>query len=140
MENSDQIIADSNVLEMDIPFINFVKERLTESQQILFVNNYIAYLNYDQQKDFIIQLDDKLSEKFGHSNIINAKKALEEHFEADLDYVVQGDNNGKQNILLNIQTFKQCFMMANTMEAKEFRTYYSKLSHVFFEYMSTMDN
>ena len=37
--------------------LNKIKEKFNEEQQKLFVSSFYCYLNYDKNKDFVIDLD-----------------------------------------------------------------------------------
>ena len=37
--------------------LNKIKEKFTEEQQKLFVSSFYCYLNYDKNKDLVIDLD-----------------------------------------------------------------------------------
>lgn len=50
-----------------------IKETFTESQQQLFISSFYCYLNYNQTKYFVIDLDD-IWKWVGFSQKVNAKK------------------------------------------------------------------
>ena len=37
--------------------LNKIKEKFNEEQQKLFVSSFYCYLNYDKNKDFVVDLD-----------------------------------------------------------------------------------
>lgn len=95
--------------------LNKIKKQFTDTQQQLFISSFYCYLNYDQTKDFIIDLDN-IWQWLGFSQKAMAKRSLEKNFTMDLDYKIllchtadqdsmHGGHN-KQIIYLNIKTFK----------------------------------
>lgn len=117
--------------------INKIKEHFTETQQQLFVSSFYCYLNYSQTADFIIDLDN-VWKWLGYCNKANAKIVLERNFTKDKDYKClllrsqdqkkegRGGHN-KDNILLNIKTFKLFCLKADTEKANDIHEYYVKL-------------
>jgi hypothetical protein len=114
-----------------------VKENFTESQQRLFVSSFYCFLNYNQTTDFVIDLDD-VWKWLGFSQKVNSKKVLERNFVIDIDYKVmlcrsqeqtkegRGGCN-KEQIMLNVKTFKLFCIKAGTSKADEIHEYFVKL-------------
>jgi phage anti-repressor protein len=100
----------------------------TEEQRI-FVNSFYAYLNNHPTEDFVIDLD--IVYKFiGFTNKGNFKRLLEKNFSEGTDYQIvflpkEKNSTGRPNetIMLNVDTFKNICMIANTQQAKVIRTY-----------------
>ena len=66
--------------------LNKIKEKFTEEQQKLFVSSFYCYLNYDKNKDFVIDLDN-VWKWLGFSQKIKGKNLLEKIFILDKDYI-----------------------------------------------------
>lgn len=135
-------------------FINKIKENFTETQQQLFVSSFYCYLNYNQTTDFVIDLDN-VWKWLGFSQKAMAKRCLQKNFIIDKDYKVlfcqsaeqknetisllnlqvkqknetRGGHN-KENILLNIRTFKLFCIKAGTEKANEIHEYFVKLEEI----------
>ena len=76
-----------------------------------------------------------------------AKKILEKHFIADIDYKIllrqlaeQHGGLNKEHIMLNIKTFKKMCMKANTKKADEIHDYFIKLENILHEVMNEESN
>lgn len=136
--------------EYQTKLIDKIKETFTNDQQQLFVASFYSYLNYDSKTEFIINLDD-IWKWCGFSRKDNAKRVLEKHFIENIDYKkaapqncgagFQDDNDknlggaglNKENILLNINTFKKFCLKAGTKKADEIHDYYLKLEELMHE-------
>jgi hypothetical protein len=119
--------------------LNKIKEQFNNTQQQLFISSFYCYLNYDQTKDFIIDLDNIWS-WLGFSQKAMAKRSLEKNFILDLDYKIllcksadqdsmHGGHN-KEIIMLNIKTFKLFCIKSSTKKANEIHEYYIKLEQL----------
>ena len=119
--------------------INKVKNEFTESQQQLFVASFYSYLNYDQKKDFVVDLD-KVWKWLGFYQKDNAKCLIEKNFTLDVDYKIfapdesgakkgRGGHNIKK-ILMTVRTFKSFCLKACTKKADEIHEYYLKLEEL----------
>lgn len=129
--------------EYNSKFIVKIKDNFTESQQQLFVASFYCYLNYDSKNDFVIDLDD-VWKWIGFTRRDNCKRVLEKNFIQDIDYKilllrkeeqVHGGHN-KEEILLNIDTFRELCTLVGTDRGKEIRKYYIKLEKIFHELMN----
>jgi hypothetical protein len=119
--------------------LNKIKENFTDIQQQLFISSFYCYLNYDQTKDFVIDLDN-IWQWLGFSQKDAAKRLLEKHFTMEIDYKVslrqsveqkvgRGGHN-KEIIMLNIKTFKLLCIKSSTKKANEIHEYYIKLEQL----------
>jgi len=93
-----------------------IKNNFNESQQQLFVASFYCYFNYDQNNDFVIDLDN-VWKWLGFTNKANAKRILEKNFVIDKDYKIllcklakhpsntYGGHN-KEIFILTVKTFK----------------------------------
>lgn len=120
--------------------ITKIKENFTEEEQKLYIVSFYSYLNYDEYKDHIINLDD-IWNWLGFSQKIKAKELLLKNFTKDIDYKfasldtikIKKEGRGgynKEIILLNTNTFKLVCLLAGTEKAKQIHKYYVKLESV----------
>ena len=130
---------------VDNAFIQLLNNEFTEEEQRQFVNRFHTYLQYGSDLvQFAVDLDD-VYEWMGYSRKSDAKKVLRKYFSLGIDYTanllrrpaeqVHGGHN-KEKVLMNIQTFKELCMLANTERGKSTRLYYVKMENMFFKYMS----
>ena len=124
-------------------FIEKIKDHFTSKEQQLFLGSFYTYLNYNSKTDFVIDLDN-IWKWLGFSRKEHCKTSLVKHFTNDIDYKcllpqIREQNNelkesrgghNKEQILLNIETFKSLCMLAGTEKSKEIRMYYLKLEEV----------
>lgn len=118
-------------------FIEKIKANFTDTQQQLFVASFYCYLNYDSKNDFVVDLDD-IWKWIGFSRKDHCKRLLEKHFICDIDFKIvsplkeESTKIGRPNeqILLNIETFKELCISAATEKSKEIKKYYIKLERL----------
>lgn len=125
--------------------LNKIKDNFTDFEQQLFISSFYCYLNYNQNKDFIVDLD-TIWKWMGFSVKIKAKILLEKHFKIDIDYInllydsaqqnlhekKHGGHN-KETIMLNINTFKLFCLLSDTKKSKEIHSYFIKLENLLHE-------
>ena len=117
-------------------FLCKIKETFTNSQQQLFISSFYCCLNYNQQTDYIIDLDN-IWKWLDFSQKDAAKRLLEKYFIINYDYKLfnkeekkgRGGHN-KEIIMLNIKTFKSFCLKAGTKKADEIHDYFIKLEEV----------
>ncbi len=114
-----------------------IKAKFSDNEQQMFIASFYCYLKHDARQDFVIDLDD-VWRWLGFSTKQNAKFLLEKQFMENIDYKifayepsgakknVRGGHN-KENIMLNIETFKKFCLKAGTKKADEIHDYYIKL-------------
>ncbi len=73
--------------DYDNKLINKIKTSFTDTQQQIFVASFYCYLNYDTEKDFVIEFDN-VWKWLGYTRKDNAKTCLEKHFVVDVDYKI----------------------------------------------------
>ena len=123
--------------------LNKIKDKFFEKEQQIFVSSFYCYLNYNSKNDFIIDLDN-IWKWIGFSRKDHAKVALKKNFIEDIDYKIlfpkieeqDGNNHGgnnKEQILMNINTFKKFCLKAGTKKADEIHDYYIKLEEILHE-------
>ncbi len=119
-----------------------LKNELNIQEQEFFINSFFAYLNYHQEKDFVIDLDN-VWEWCGFTRKDNCKTLLKKHFTQDVDYksaLLQSQerkNEGgfnKETIMMNIKTFKKLCLKAGTKRADEIHDYYIKMEEIMLEH------
>lgn len=66
--------------------MNKIKEKFNEEQQKIFVSSFYCYLNYDKNKDFVVDLDN-VWKWLGFNQKYNALRVLEKNFILDKDYI-----------------------------------------------------
>jgi phage anti-repressor protein len=120
--------------------IDKMKNNFSNYEQQLFVTSFYSYLNYDANKDFVIDLDN-VWKWLGFSQKVNAKRVLEKNFTKNRDYKlslcqlakqIKGGHN-KETFMLNINTFKKFCLKAETKKANEIHDYYIKLEETLHE-------
>ena len=134
--------------------VDALSEAFTDDEQKLFLANFYMYINFDSITDFPIDLEDAW--KFvGFANKVNAKKTLENNFNENEDYKIinavkygekllvgkqkltplnkasGGSGLNKEQILLNIDTFKNLCVISKTPQGKSIRKYYIKLESIY---------
>jgi hypothetical protein len=114
-----------------------IKEKFSENEQQLFISSFYCYLKYHPTNDFVIDFDN-IWKWLGFTQKVNAKRVLEKNFTIEIDYKIslfkleerdkeQHGGQNKQNILLNIQTFKLLCIKAETKKADDIHNYFVKL-------------
>ena len=101
------------------------------SQQ-LFINSYYVYIKHDIS-EYVVDLDD-VYKSVGFNRKENAKKILEKYFKIDVDYKSINGWQNKQQIMMNIKTFKKFCMRVNTKEAEKIHDYYLLMEEIIHEY------
>lgn len=122
-----------------------IKQKFTDFEQQLFVTSFYCYLNYDQKKDFVVDLDN-VWKWLEFANKANAKRLLEKFFTKDIDYkslffqseeqVLSEKKHGGHNkeiIMLTIKAFKSFCLKSGTKKADEVHDYFMKLEEILHE-------
>jgi hypothetical protein len=130
--------------------ITKIQSDFSSEQQILFVASFYSFLNYDQRKDFVIDLDD-VWKWLGFSTKQKAKMLLEQHFTVERDYIkslnlqvkrsthVKGGEN-KAVFMLTVRAFKLFCLKAGTKKAEDIHEYYIKLEELLQEVLNEESN
>ena len=129
--------------------LNKIKENFNEEQQKLFVSSFYCYLNYDKNKDFVIDLDN-VWKWIGFSNKHKTKELLKKYFIFNIDYInlltptgEQKKGSGGHNkeiIMLTIKCFKSLCLKARTKKADEIHEYYIKMEETLHEIIEEESN
>jgi hypothetical protein len=130
----------------NIRLLDRIKECFTDMQQQIFLTSFYCHINYDPELDFVINFD-TVWKWLEFSNKINAKRLLEKSFTIDVDYKISlfpneeqdkkkhGGNN-RENIMLNLKTFKKFCIKAGTKKADETHDYFLKLERLLLDVMN----
>jgi hypothetical protein len=135
--------------EYNNKFLLKIKQKFTEKDQHFFVSYYYCYLNYNQEKDFIIDLDD-IWNWLGYNQKVKAKNLLEKKFIVNKDYKILSSNKNEQKkmlggynkeiIMITIKTFKLLCLKAETKKAHDIHEYYIKLEKLMQEIIQEESN
>jgi phage anti-repressor protein len=122
------------------PLVKKIQQHLSSQEQQLFIQSFYGYLNYDEENDYIIDLDD-IYEWVGYTTKQRAKDMLLREFHENIDYKVLLSANAKQRgghnkhqYLMTISTFEAFCMAAHTEKGKETRKYYKKMVNIMKEH------
>jgi len=133
----------------NVTLLEKIKISFSENEQQLFITSFYCYLNYNKEKDFVVDMDN-VWKWLGFSTKQNAKMVLERHFKINTDYIdgslmrshkrsddVNHEKGGqnKQTIMLTIKCFKSLCLKAQTKKAGEIHEYYMKLEELLHEVM-----
>jgi phage anti-repressor protein len=143
--NFNELVKNSNTtlsLNLETKMINILNTEFTEEEQQWYIANLYIYMNYHPTNDYPINLE-HVFKMIGFANKENAKRTLKNNFTKDEDYktvLVRTDENlnGKdlggrptENVMLNVDTFKNLCMLAKTDKGKQIRKYYVKLENIY---------
>lgn len=140
-------------------FITKIQNNFDEEQQKLFVSSFYCYLNYNYKTDFIIEFD-SVWKWLGFSRKEECKRVLTKHFTKETDYKIilvkkaapqvggaecsykklGGAGLNKEQILLNINTFKRLCLKSNTKRADEIHDYFIKMEEILQEVINDESN
>jgi hypothetical protein len=127
-----------------------VQQHFNNYEQQMFLASFYCYLKHDSKNDFVIDFDNVWN-WLGFSTKQKAKELLTKIFIIDKDYkilvnlpvnqsanslpfgeakkYIRGGHN-KENIMLNIKTFKLFCIKAGTKKADEIHEYFIKLEEI----------
>ncbi len=107
--------------------------------QRTFLDNYKIFLQYDQDRDFVVDFDQVYC-WMGFTQKVHAKRLLVKHFDEGTDYTISNDNGSqgrvgrnRETIMLTPTAYKNFCMRARTPKADDVRHYYRKLETVMFK-------
>jgi phage anti-repressor protein len=149
MEFSLEKVVNNGVISTNLQskMIVLLKEQFTQEEQEWYIGNLYMYMNYHPTNDFIINLD-HVFKMIGFATKGNAKRTIENNFTKDEDYKIISIKNNiekqllrteklggsgvlQEDILLNVDTFKNLCMIAKTEKGKTIRKYYVKLENIY---------
>lgn len=120
--------------------VELLNNTFTDEETRWYIGNLYMYMNYHPTNDYPIDLENVLK-MLGFAHKGNAKRTLEKNFIQGEDYkVIKLPRDKKQNagrceeqIMLNIDTFKNLCMLMKTEQGKKVRKYYLKLENIYNE-------
>ena len=138
------LIKNSTTLTLNTQskMVEILNEEFTQEESRWYIANLYVYMNYHPTNDYPINLD-TLVKLVGFAHKKNAKTTLENNFIKDEDYKIlltpkgkQVKTNGgaglnKEQIMLNVDTFKNMCMLVKTEKSKQIRKYYVKLENIY---------
>jgi phage anti-repressor protein len=139
--NFNDLVKNSNTtlsLTLQTKMTTILNKEFTGEQHRWYIANLFMYMNYHPTNDYPINLEN-VFKMIGFANKGNAKRTLENNFVKDEDYKTsflpteKRETGGSLNeqIMLNIDTFKNLCMLAKTQQGKEIRKYYVKLENIY---------
>ena len=128
--------------DYNVKLLTKIKENFTNFEQQLFLSSFYCYLNCEPIKEFVIDLDD-VWKWLEFSSKQKALRIVEKYFIINTDYIqlnllnqlvkqdekTHGGHN-KEKFMLNINTFKNLCLKAQTKKADEIHKYYLKLEQI----------
>ena len=148
------LIKNSTVLTLNgqSKMIETLTKEFNEEESRWYIANLYVYMNYHPTNDYPINLE-TLVKLVGFAHKKNAKRTLENNFTKDEDYkilLLPKEHNKKvllskeqnlntkdlggrpeEQVMLNIDTFKNMCMLVKTEKSKEIRKYYVKLENIY---------
>jgi hypothetical protein len=159
--NFKELVKNSNTtlsLDLEIRMIDILNTEFTEQESQWYIANLYVYMNYHQTNDFPINLEN-VFKMIGFANKGNAMKTIKSNFIKGEDYKillprieeqVHGGHNketiifpteknklletrGRKNedVMLNVDCFKNLCMLVKTDQGKKIRKYYVKLENIY---------
>ena len=138
--------------DYNLKLLTKIKANFSDFEQQLFLSSFYCYLNCDQVKDFVIDLDN-VWKWLGFSTKQKALRILEKYFIINIDYiktnllnqlVKQNDKthggHNKEIFMLSIETFKKFCLKAGTKKADDIHNYYIKLEKMIQETINEENN
>jgi phage anti-repressor protein len=144
--NFNELVKNSNVnlsSSVQTKMTTIINDEFTEEQQQWYIANLFMYMNYHPTNDYPINLE-HVFKMIGFANKENAKRTLKNNFTKDEDYktlLVRKDEqkhtdetrggHNQEDVMLNVDTFKNLCMLAKTENGKQIRKYYVKLENIY---------
>jgi len=133
-------------IEFSSKLIDELRKNFNDEDQQWFIANFYVYLHYHPTKEFPINLEN-IYKMIGFATKANAKRTLKNNFIEGEDYTISKKDlspgntiirrdDGKfsdEEVLLNVDTFKNLCMITKTEKSKKIRKYYIKLEGLFNE-------
>ena len=79
IENLTVALHQTNINDqptLEDPIIKLLNEQLTFEEKDIFIQNFYAYLQYDEVLDFVVELNEELALRIGYNTKGNAKVLL----------------------------------------------------------------
>jgi len=143
--NFTELVKSSNTklsVNCQSKMVDLLNTEFTEEESQWYITNLYIYLNYHPTNDYPINLEN-VYKMLGFANKGNAMKTIKSNFTKDEDYKTllfpmekqkntdetRGGHN-REDIMLNVDTFKNLCMIAKTGKGREIRKYYVKLENI----------
>jgi phage anti-repressor protein len=129
--------------QIDDKLLNMLQTDLHTEEQQQFVMNFKLYLTYGNDgTKFVVDLNN-IWEWLGFATKGSAKRTLFKNYERNTDFVMnllnmtvkQHGGCNREQIIMNVDTFKGLCMLANTEKGKKTRKYYTQMETIFFKYL-----
>ena len=138
--NFEELVRNSNTtltLNSQSKMIDLLTEEFTEEELQWYIANLYVYLNYHPTDDYPINLEN-VYKMLGFANKGNAMKTIKSNFTKDEDYKTSfipkekssWGGSGIDEIMLNVDTFKNLAMIVKTPKGTEIRKYYIKMENI----------
>jgi phage anti-repressor protein len=140
--NFTELVKKSNVNvlseSVQSTMVTMLNQEFNEEEQRWYIANLYVYMHYHPTNDFPINLD-HVFKMIGFANKGNAMKTIKSNFVVNEDYKVVFFRTEKnllggrptEDIMLNVDTFKNLCMIAKTEKGKAIRKYYVKLENIY---------
>jgi len=139
--NKQANISNNGELLNDDRLLQLLNENFNDDEQQLFINQFKIFLEHgDDETKYIIDLDN-IWQWLGFAEKRNAKTLLLNNFNKYEDYRLfvfkdeKSFGRPKEQILMNVNTFKELCTLASTDKAKQIRKYYIKMESVYNKYL-----
>ena len=150
--NFEELVRNSNTtltLNSQSKMIDLLTEEFTQKELQWYIANLYIYLNYHPTDDYPINLEN-VYRMLGFANKGNAMKTIVSNFVENDDYKIikftnkliddcllvrtekqtnRGGHN-REDVMLNIDTFKNLAMLVKTPEGTTIRKYYIKMENI----------
>ena len=138
--NFEELVRNSNTtltLNSQSKMISLLTEEFTDKELQWYIANLYIYLNYHPTDDYPINLEN-VYRMLGFANKGNAMKTIKSNFTKDEDYKTSfipkekssWGGSGIDEIMLNVDTFKNLAMIVKTPQGTEIRKYYIKMENI----------
>ena len=132
--SNNSILSD----KLQSKMVKTLNQEFTEEEQRWYIANLYVYMHYHPTNDFPINLEN-VYKMIGFANKGNAMKTIKSNFVVDQDYKVVIFRTEKnllggrptEDIMLNVDTFKNLCMIVKTEKGKAIRRYYVKLENIY---------
>ena len=114
--------------------VELLNQEFTEEESQFYIASLFMYLNFHPTMDFPVNLE-HVFRMIGFANKGNAKRTLENNFTVDEDYKItilpsEKGQIAREDIILNVDTLKNLFLIAKTPEGKKARKYFIKIENM----------
>ena len=139
MKSIDLIeLIENNPIKLDGVYdneiLNVIQTEFNESQKAMHIAFSYCRFNYDQENDYIIDIN-SIWKWLGFSKKSDVIKILEDNYYQNDDYIIMyhkvNYNDLEESFLLNMNTLRSfCRITDNTCKTKEINKFFKKLKTV----------